>query len=415
MKFLIYIFIFIIIFSTFTFSQNSSSYTRYGIGDINYTYSARSLGLGQSGAATLSSNYIESVNPASWSALNLTRIEFSLVLNGVSLSDNTNSAFYTDTDFRGFTFAFPVSEKYGIGVASGLIPYSRISYTAVQMYNGVEPVNIDYTSTYNGSGGLSKLFIGASYKTPFDWIIGATAEYIFGKQSYFSKIEYNDQSYYTSEFELTYRSTGFGSTIGIISPNFSDLLDNENITNLRFGASLNLISELNTDTSLTINPATTADTVVSSNTKMQLPFRLTGGVSLRLKDVYTFNLDYTYQPWTEFKLNGKTSPYLRDVHKFSFGFEYIPKWKISSSVWELISWRAGLSYELSQYRINGYDIKQYSVFAGLSFPVGIGNSLDLGLEYSIRGTKDFDLIKENFYRINFGISFGDLWFQRFEK
>ena len=78
-------------------------------------------------------------------------------------------------------------------------------------------------------------------------------------------------------------------------------------------------------------------------------------------------------------------------------------------------WRAGLSYGVTQYVFNGNDISQYSIFAGLSFPVGIGNTLDLGLEYSLRGTTDSGLIKENFYRINLGFSFGDLWFQRVEK
>ena len=415
MRYFKYIVVFVALFATLTLSQNSSSYTRYGIGDINYTYSARSLGLGESGTATLNNNFVELLNPASWSALNLTRIEFSLVINGVHLSDNNNSALYTDADFRGFTFAFPISEKYGIGFASGLLPYSRISYTSVQKYEAAEPLNSAYTSTYSGSGGLSRLFIGASYRTPFDWVIGATAEYIFGKQAYSSKTEYDKQTYYPAEFELAYRSTGFGTTLGVISQNFAEYLGGESITNFRFGVSLNLISELNTDTSLTINPSTSADTVATSTVKMDMPFRLASGISLQLKNEYTFNLDYIYQPWTDFKLNGKTSPFLRNVHKFNFGFEYTPEFKLSSSVWEQIIWRAGLSYELSQYKINGNDIKQYSIFAGLSFPVGVGNSLDLGLEYSMRGTKDFNLIKENFYRINFGISFGSLWFQRFEK
>lgn len=396
------------VFCSVTLPQTSSSYTRYGIGDIYYTYSARSLGLGQSGIAKFNQDYVELLNPASWTRLNLTRIEFSLVLNGVKLSSNQNSSLYTDADFRGFTFAFPISKKYGIGMATGLIPYSRVSYIAVTN-------NSEYTTTYKGSGGISRLFLGASYELPFDWIFGATAEYYFGKQTYTSKIEYANTSFYPSEFDLTYRSTGFGTTLGIISQNFAEILKDENVSSLRFGFSLNLISDLNTDSSFTINPKTIADTIVSSTTKMSIPFRLATGVSLQLKDVYSFNLDYIYQPWSDYNLGGKYSPFLKDAHKFNFGFEYAPKFKFGMSTWEQMIWRAGLSYEMTQYRINGTDISQFSIFAGLSFPVGIENTIDLGLEYSIRGTTDSNLIKENFYRINLGISFGELWFQRFEK
>jgi len=85
----------LVVYSTILFSQSSSTYTRNGIGDLNYTYSARSLGLAQSGSAMLNDNYVELINPASWSKLRLTRIEFSLVLNGVELSDNSNTVHIT--------------------------------------------------------------------------------------------------------------------------------------------------------------------------------------------------------------------------------------------------------------------------------------------------------------------------------
>jgi hypothetical protein len=404
-----------IICSAIIFSQSSSTYTRFGIGDINYTYSARSLGLGQTGAASVTRGFVELLNPASWAGLKLTRVEFSLVLNGVELSTNTKSALHTDADFKGFTFAFPISTKSGIGFASGLLPYSRISYNVVQTNVSNDPDISDHTTTYQGDGGLSRLFMGASYIMPFDWIIGATLEYYFGKQTYSSMIEFDNPLFLSSEFESSYRSTGFGTTIGLISQNFAGLLNNESISNLRFGFSVNLISDLDTDTSLTINPETVADTVRFGKAKMSIPFRINGGISLHLKGVYKFNLDYIFQPWTKYSLGGVSSQLLRDVHKFSFGFEYAPQRELGMTNWEQIMWRAGLSYELTQYLINGNDITQYSVFAGLSFPVGIGNTLDLGLEYSLRGTTDSGLIRENFYRINVGFSFGELWFQRVQK
>jgi len=406
---------FLVVYSTILFSQSSSTYTRYGIGDINYSYSARSLGFAQTGVATLNQGFVEILNPASWASLQLTRIEFSLVLNGVELSDNSNSALYTDGEFKGFTFAFPISKKLGIGFASGILPYSRISYNVVESNAGKETVGSDYTENYEGDGGLSRLFLGASVKIPFDWIFGATLEYYFGKRTYSSTITFDDPSFVPAEYELDYRSTGFGTTVGLISQNFASLFNSESISNLRLGVSVNLLSDLDTDTSLTINPTNVADTIFSGKTQMSVPMRITAGLTFQLSNAYSFNLDYIYQPWSEYSVAGVTSSFLRDVNKIGFGFEYKPAFGIGRSNWELIMWRAGVSYEQTQYIINGTGINQLSVFAGLTFPLGIGDSFDLGLEFSQRGTLDSNLIQENFFRINIGLSFGELWFQRVEK
>ncbi len=408
--------IFILVaYSTILFSQSSSTYTRNGIGDLSYTYSARSLGIAQTGSAMLNDSYVELINPASWSKLSLTRIEFSLVLNGIELSDNSNNAYYSDSDFKGFTFAFPISTKYGIGFASGLLPYSRVSYQVVETTNTTDPALSNYTTNFTGEGGLSRLFIGASYRLPFDWILGATIEYYFGRQTYLSEVEFTNSSFRPSTFEVDYRSTGFGTTIGIISQNFASLFNSETISNLRLGVSVNLISELNTDTSLTINPKTVADTIVSGRTTMHIPIRIAGGVSMELYEKYNFNLDYIYQPWSEYTLGGVISPNLRDVHRFALGFEYAKKLEPGSTNWEQIKWRLGLSYELTQYIINKTDITQITASAGVSFPLGAGNSFDLGLEFALRGTIESNLTKEKFYRINIGISFGELWFQTVQR
>ncbi|MGB5849386.1 MAG: hypothetical protein WBH40_12910, partial [Ignavibacteriaceae bacterium] len=377
--------------------------------------SARSLGFAQTGVATLNQGFVEILNPASWASLQLTRIEFSLVLNGVQLSDNSNSALYTDGEFKGFTFAFPISKKLGIGFASGLLPYSRISYNVVQSNTADETHSSNYTETYEGDGGLSKLFMGASVKIPFDWIFGATLEYYFGKRTYSSTINFDDQSFLPAEYELDYRSTGFGTTVGLISQNFASLFNSESISNLRLGVSVNLLSDLDTDTSLTINPTNVADTIFSGKTQMSVPMRITAGLTLQLSNAYSFNLDYIYQPWSEYSVAGVTSSFLRDVNKIGLGFEYKPVAIFGRTSWELIMWRAGVSYEQTQYIINGTGINQISVFAGLTLPLGFGDSLDLGLEFSQRGTLETNLIEENFFRINIGISFGELWFQRAEK
>ena len=396
-------------------AQSTSTYTRYGVGDVLYSYSARSLSMGHSGSALINKDYVEVLNPASWSALSRTRIEFSFIYNGMLLSNGTESKYYGDGDFKGFTFAFPVSQENGIGVAMGLVPYSRLNYLIVQKDLDEGSSAGRYTATYEGKGGLSKLFIGGSVIAPADFIFGATFEYYFGNLKYNSKIEFDNTTVFPSEYELRYGPTGFGTTLGLISPNLSGVFNSETITDARLSLSTNIISELNVDTSLITRSSSIIDSIGTGETKMEVPYRINAGLGVTFSEKYILVMDYYFQPWTEFKLNKIKQKNLKNSHKVSLGFEYRPKRQIGASYWEQIMLRAGLSFEKAQYTFNGNDIDQYSAFAGFSLPLSPENTFDFAFEYSMRGTTENNLLKENFFRFNLGISFGDIWFLRYEK
>lgn len=399
--------------TSFSFTQNTSTYTRYGIGDLFYGYSARTMALSYSGSAMLNSDYVEILNPASWSALTRTRIEFSFSYDQLKLSNSSESRYYGDGIFRGFTFAFPVSMDNGIAVALGLVPYSRINYESVQAVNDESTGN--YLQTYEGVGGLSRVFLGGTTNLPMEFVLGATLDFYFGNLNYYSSVEFIGSSSFPSEYQLQFGPTGFGTSVGIISPNLSDLVDGNTISNLRFGISVNWIGDLSTDTTFVSRSSTIVDSLYFGKTEMVVPTRFNAGVHIVLNNVYNFALDYFYQKWTSFKLSGVNQLNLNDVNKFSLGFEYRPQVTMSMNFLEQIMWRAGVSYEISQYEFNDYALNQFSVSGGFSLPLSPENTFDIGLEYAIRGSQENDLLLENFFRIDLGLSFGDIWFTRYEK
>lgn len=408
----------LIIFIVFTYSiysQSSSPYTRYGIGDLKYSFSTRQQGMGQLGVSLLDKDHISTINPASWSVFNRTRIEFGLTYNGVSIANNNSSYFTAETELEGFTFGFPVSSEYGVGIAMGLIPYSRISYQAVQNYQSSYTLISDYSISYEGKGGLSKLFIGSSYRLPFDFSIGASLDYYFGNLNYYSKLTFKNETNYTADYNLAYRPTGFGTTIGFISSNLNNYLNADFLSDLRIGGAINLVSKLDTDTILTTTSSILVDTIAQSRTKLDLPLRISLGLSFILGKNYLVTIDYSSQNYSNFKIANRTNSNLRDAFKLSTGFEYIPSQQLGMSFWERVNWRFGLSYDQTPYLFKNTGINQYSVFAGTTFPLGIDNSIDLAVQYSIRGTTENNLLKENFIKINLGISLGELWFIRHEK
>lgn len=415
MKYLIFVFTLIIISFTSISAQNISPYSRFGIGDMLYSYSARSLGMGHSGSAILNQDYINIINPASLAGLNATRIEFSYSLNFNLLSTNSDSRNYREGVFKGFAFAFPISRDYGIGASLGLIPYSRLNYHVQQTVQGSEGVTTDYILNLKGEGGLSKIFIGTSYKLPFDLFLGASFDYYFGNLEYSSRINFPDNTQNPAEYKLIYSPRGIGTTIGLISPDLSGLVNSESISNFRLGAAMNLFPELDTDSILTTQSNTFVDTVATGTTQMKIPYRFSFGTSLIFNKEYTVSIDYTFQPWSEFEFTRINEQNLKNAHKISTGFEFRPSHKLGADYLEQIIWRFGLSYEQTHYKIMDNNLQQYSVSGGFSLPIGSFNWADFGIEYAVRGTKDSDLISENFIKFNLGFSFGDIWFTRYEK
>jgi hypothetical protein len=401
----------------FTFSiisaQSSSVYSRYGIGDLELGYSPKMISMGDIGVTQLDPEHIIVSNPASWSALSKTRIEFGFGYKGVLIADQNQSNFTSETEFKGFTFGFPVSREYGIGVVAGLIPYSRVSYEAVEKFPSSDQVIPSYKVSYEGKGGLSKLFIGSSVMLPLGFSGGITLDYYFGNQNYFSTIEFdNSTDFINTIYESTHSSTGFGTTAGIISSNLSKDFNIGLFNDLRLGFSFSYIGNLNTDTLLTSTSLFLVDTVAFASTEIKIPLRLNGGISFAFDESYNVNLDFMYQPMSDYRVNNLNDVHLRDAAKYSAAFEYKPKRSVGMTNWEQIIWRFGLSYEQTQYKFNSEGINQFSTFAGLSYPMGVDNSLDLAIQYSLRGSKDNGLLSENSLRVLIGLSFGELWFFR---
>lgn len=392
-------------------AQTTSSYTRYGVGDPVYSYSSRRVGMGDLGVSVADFDYVSTINPASWNKINRTRLEFGGIYNRVFLSSGSGEDSFGDGAFTGFTFAFPASTLNGMGIALGLVPYSRVGYNVT---SNVSAASTSYQIEYEGDGGLSKVFVGSSYRFPFGLSFGATFDYYFGNITYRSKAIFNTSGVFDSEYKKVISSRGIGTNLGIISSDLSQIFKSDNLTDFRIGAALNLISTLTADTILTGITALNTDTLGSGTVDMKLPITASFGASMLLNGKLLIHANYLYQPWSKYELNRLSSSNLRDAMKVSAGFEYRLA-KETASFWEQIFWRAGLSYEQTKYTFNGEGINEYSVSAGFSFPISTENTLDFGAEYSMRGTSDFNLFKENILKLTFGVSLGEMWFIRQDK
>jgi len=184
------------------------------------------------------------------------------------------------------------------------------------------------------------------------------------------------------------------------------------ISNLRLGAAYSFKSQFEADSGEALTTSLGTGALSSSKSTLQLPMSLGVGMNFIYNNSYLFLLDYYYQPWSDYKFNGRTEANLRNNEKVSAGVEYRNADIHARGFWETLILRGALSYEKTQYQFNGKGVDQYSVYGGVSVPLEYENTLDLGFQYSMRGTTENKLLKENIFKFNVSLSLGELWFFR---
>ncbi len=403
----------LLILSVQIVAQSNSVYTRYGLGDMQFASSAQNFSVGGFGFAVSDSKYINSSNPATLSLLNTTRFEAGVVSTGANVSDNVSSAFYSKTKFSGFLLGFPLQKDFGIGFVLGIVPYSDVNYKVSKTLESEEFGK--YSTEFTGKGEISKLYFGVSYKLPFEFALGATFEYLLGNNDYSSLLKFDNSEFTNSNFNYNYKYRGLGTTLGLLTPDIAKILKSKSFSDLRIALTYNIFGDLNTDTTLSTFTSIGNNDIQKGTTKTKLPSQLGFGLSFKYNSKYRFNLDYFYQPWQRFGSNTLNNNNLQDIKRYSLGMEYTKATKKFGSFWELVKYRGGLSYEQTQYTINGNSINQLSFYGGISLPLGIKNSIDIGIMYGMRGNTDNGLTKENIIKAVFSLNLGELWFVRRER
>lgn len=403
--------------------QTNSFYSQFGYGEPEYSHTARRMGMGELGVTFEDRDFLTSLNPASWNQLRLTRLEVGVTYRGLYAQDKNNSNYFSKSGLSAFMFGIPIHRDYGISAIIGLVPYTTVAYESV-LKNQTSGDNL-YDVTFRGDGGLSKVFIGASYRLPLDIKIGASFDYYFGNLNYFTEVNYANALAVSSQYKDKVSGKFVGGTFGIITPSLDSLMGfSSSFRNLKLGFTANFVSDFNIDIISTRLVDTYLDTTDYATQLGKIPLRMIFGLGFNLGKSYQFSLDYLMQGWTSFGSDQTASGIVHwssnknlkveKVNKLSFGMEYRED-PDGTKFEELVIWRMGLGYENLPFSLNGEKISQFSVSGGVSVPLGRDNTVDLAIQYVNRGTTENSLVKENIFKVGVGLSFGELWFVRQDK
>jgi hypothetical protein len=398
----------------------SSPYSRYGLGELTdislYARSAGGMAYSLRDSITINRH-----NPASFSAFDPGSFLCEIGLNSTFTQLQTaefDQDYFNHTSLSCITFGFPVTRWWGASL--GLVPYSRAGYklTVADTVTGIGKVG----GVYEGFGGLNRFYFGNGFKLHRDISAGFNMSFLFGALNNNSAVYFRDIPYAFN--------TRITSTHVINDLNFELGAQYNRELNKRRFISAGLVYKIPYNMSgrksylverFTLtgsNYEVTQDTIENIQHqpgKVYMPGGLYGGISLGQKQRWAAGLDLGWQNWKKYQSFGQSDS-LKSSLFGGIGFSITPNYGTVSNYFKRITYRASLKYYSSYLKLHGQPVNEWAVSMGFDFPLRSRTlavySIQAALEYGQKGTTSYDLIRENFFRINIGFTIREHWFFR---
>jgi hypothetical protein len=403
------------------FNNNTSSpYSRFGLGDLQSYSFGRSSAMGGASLASRNNQQINISNPASYTAVDSLAFMFEFGVAGKlsKYSNDITSMNANDANFRYFAMNFQITNW--MATSLGLTPYSDVGYD-VEVNDEIENVgNILYK--YYGEGSLSKAYLGLAVDPVKNISVGANLNYMFGTLNRNAITYFLDSpsEFYSNSRNESLRVRDFNLSLGAQAT--IPLKNEQRITLAAIVENkptfTRFYSDLNTKyIQVQVNNSTRADqdTIKPFRTEekgnLEFPLTYGFGISYVKNNSLEINADYYHQGWADVNLPGGGSDVLTDLNKFALGAEWIPdKFSIRSFL-NRIAYRAGLKYENTYLKFDNQQINDFGITFGVGLPVYRSNStINVSAELGRRGTKQNNLVLENYAKINLSVNLYDLWF-----
>ncbi|MFP4089502.1 MAG: hypothetical protein ACLFUB_03525 [Cyclobacteriaceae bacterium] len=402
--------------------SGSTPYSSQGLGYLQGSQLVHNSGMGGIGLASGTSFHINNMNPAQLYRNSLTSFDFAFNFEYKDMMRNGETASIMDGGLAYGVFAFPViNNRWTSSV--GISPFSMVDYEreSIQEVNGSEE---NALLTRTGSGGLSQVYFSNGFRVAKGLGLGLKLGYLFGainSENQLIPLGIQDVSLVTSyNNNIYYRGL-------LIEPGLHYSLKTADNTSLNVGVVFQPEMQINATRLVTYesrNPAqvdaVSRDTIVNNmEGSATLPQKLGVGLAFEKLYKYKVGVDFTNQQWSEFGSyqaesdNGLASNEgMQNAYLLAVGGEIIPDINSVDSYLKRVAYRVGFQYSMLPFQVNDTKISELAVTLGFSLPMSNVSSLNLSLQAGSRGTTSNELIRENFFRAQLGISFNDRWFMR---
>ena len=387
-------------------AQNTTTpYSKMGYGLLSDNVSGIQRSMGGVGYAMKGGRIINVMNPASYADVDSLTFLWDVGIDLTNLwskeNDNKGYSFGGGLDYLAGHFKL----AKGLGASFGLLPYASTGYSYGGTINGG-------SESYNGSGGLNQLFIGAGYQPVKNLNIGFNFAYLFGTTSNATLIYSSSTSYFSRNMKVRDWNAQFGIMYSLPMDKGRNLLT--------LGATFQPKKSFHGNTWGTSYDSQDSKVDTISYTSMagnyEQPASIGVGVSYNWNQKLTVETDYTYQKWSDAKylpIGGFEPQTMKfdDRWKMAVGLQYTPNKRGSYA--GNIKYRAGAFYNHDYLNYYGNNVRDYGISVGLGLPSIDPNNkttVNLGVEWRHRETNPTLLITENYLNITLGITFNEMWF-----
>ncbi len=397
------------ILGAFTVNAQSSTntpYTYYGIGEFAISDHSRTSGIGGIGIGLKSKGFINYQNPASYSVFDSLNVIFDVAFSGsLSKIESSNSSYNTiNGNLKKIALGFRLSPKWAI--SAGIVPFTNIGYKTITQ-KGIEGLSDNFTITSEGKGGLSKMFIGNSFKLGNNISLGFNTNLLLG---YYEKNETYTFNQYSSDYKETIRKYKPKSTFTLdFGLQYTDTI------NSKWGYTVGFTGGTNTKLKMreyvSYNSESTSEEELTNSFEFWTPAFIGIGFSVTSSN-WILGADYKIQYW-ENTINKNKINYLNNSHHIALGAEYTPKGVYGRTIFQRMSYQIGGHFDRSYIKINSMNLDTYGFSLGLLVPIkNQGSRIGVSFDMGKKGRVDNGMFKENYYQLNLSLNFSDFWFQK---
>lgn len=376
-------------------NNTSSPFSRYAYGILNDNTPGAFRAMGGVGVGMRSNKVINPAQPASYTACDSLTFMFDVAASGMwdNYKDVSGAKNKGNGNLEYVTLQVPLWRRW-IAASVGFMPYSSVGY-AFSMRDSVGGYH--YTTTYQGTGGISEVYGGLSFNVLNWFAAGANIYYMFGTTTNASGLVFDEDLKSTSQ----YRSLSVSDVRFRFGAQLFHQFEHSFIS---VGAIFENKKALHGRT--LFYESVTADTIANTDTlNCDLPMMWGVGVHYSYDGRFTIGVDYTRHEWAAARYMGETDVY-RNRGKLSIGLEYVNN-PLGRRYVDHMPWRLGFSMADAYSRaVPG---REYTVSIGTAFPLhNVGTVINTTLEYGHRGTAD--VLSENYIRFTLNASIAENWF-----
>lgn len=410
---------------TLSSEAQNSPYSLYGLGDVHNNQEILNRAMGGVSEGYYDGQTINFVNPASYSALQLTTFDVGLEGGTQKISDNQNNIYHSAFGTLSYLeLGVPLKRGGGWGLVFGLTPITKVNYDILQndSLKGIaEPVSY----LYQGHGGSYQAFVGTGFKVK-GFRFGVNAGYLFGSVQRNTQAVYPQDSIglYNSNITNRFSFGGFFWNAGL-----QVHIKLSKGSALELGASGGMKASLPTSQDYLAetfyysgDPSNQSpqnlDTVSyqkGASGKITYPGHYGFGFLYHDDKHWMVGADYDVSQWGDYTYYGVKDS-LQDTKTFRVGVQYLPSMNpFSKNYWSLVAYRIGFYTGNDFLNLDNGSMHTYAFSFGAGFPIRNFSrgtqytTINTSFEIGKRGSSSAPL-SENFFRFSVGFTLDDIWF-----